>query len=53
MSDAPDELIVINGMGGYVCSACGVPVEAEPCDIHQPDAYARCTGITDREVGSL
>lgn len=28
-----DEWIVTpDGMGGYVCAACGVPVESEPCD---------------------
>lgn len=43
MADAPDEFIELNGMGGFVCSVCGVPVESEPCEIHQPDAYARCT----------
>ncbi|MDR6868476.1 hypothetical protein J2Y69_003092 [Microbacterium resistens] len=42
MSDAPDEWIVSYGMGGYVCSVCGDPVESEPCPLHQPEAHARC-----------
>ena len=41
MTDAADEWIVINGMGGYVCSACGMPVESEPCQEHQPEAFAK------------
>ena len=32
MTDAEDEWIVINGMGGYVCAECGMPVESEPCE---------------------
>lgn len=52
-SDAPDQWIVINGMGGYICSVCGDPVESEPCLIHQPNAYARITGpAPDHEDGS-
>ena len=46
MTDAPDKLIFINGMGGYVCSVCEMPVESEPCQEHQPDEYARIWGIT-------
>lgn len=49
--DAPDEWVVYNGMGGYICSVCGDPVESEPCPEHKPDAYARCIG-TDRTNGS-
>ena len=40
MTDAADEWIVINGMGGYVCSACGMPVESEPCQEHQAEAVS-------------
>lgn len=42
--DAPDQWVWGGGLGGYVCSVCGDPVEDEPCCIHQPDAYARCIG---------
>lgn len=45
MTDAPDQWVVINGLGGYVCSTCGDPVESEPCPEHQPAAYARCVGL--------
>lgn len=45
MIEAPDEWIILNGIGGYVCSVCGVPVETEPCPEHQPEAYARCIAI--------
>lgn len=44
MTDAVDEWIVINGMGGYVCGDCGIPVESEPCEAHQPTKYARAHG---------
>ena len=44
MTDAADEWIVINGMGGYVCAECGMPVESEPCEAHQPTKYARAHG---------
>jgi len=44
MTDAEDEWIVINGMGGYVCAECGMPVESEPCEAHQPTKYARAHG---------
>lgn len=37
--DAPEEWVVFNGMGGYICSVCGTPVESEPCEEHQPHAY--------------
>jgi len=40
--DAPDRWIDINGMGGVICTVCGMPVESEPCAEHQPAAYARC-----------
>ena len=33
----------------YVCAACGVPTESEPCAEHQPRAYARMGGIEDAE----
>jgi hypothetical protein len=33
--DAPDECVTI-------CSTCGMPTESEPCEKHQPVAYARC-----------
>lgn len=26
--------------GGYVCAACGEPVESEPCPEHAPTGYA-------------
>lgn len=42
--DAPDQWIVLNFVGGYVCSACGDPVESEPCRKHQPRAYAASVG---------
>lgn len=42
--DAPDQWIILNFVGGYVCSACGDPVESEPCRKHQPRAYAACVG---------
>lgn len=48
MSDAPDKWIIINGMGGYVCSACGEPVESEPCREHQPEAYDRYSPAVQR-----
>lgn len=41
--DAPDEWIIAFGIGGFVCSACGTPVESEPCAEHQPAAYAAIT----------
>lgn len=50
--DAPSEWVVIYGMGGWVCGRCREPVESEPCRVHQPAAYARCTGITGRPDGS-
>lgn len=43
-ADAPDMHVYaheFDPIGGYVCSACGVPVESEPCQEHQPAAYAR------------
>ena len=36
----------------YVCSACGDPVESEPCPLHQPHAYAKCVGA-DVEVHAV
>lgn len=36
--DSPDEWVVINGMGGMVCSTCQEPTESEPCKDHQPSA---------------
>lgn len=43
--DADDKFVyagVGDEIGGYVCSACDMPVESEPCEQHQPTAYARC-----------
>lgn len=42
--DAADQWVVINLVGGYVCSVCGDPVESEPCKEHQPNAYAAAVG---------
>lgn len=33
--------------GGMVCSACGVPVESEPCGKHSPLGYVITTGHGD------
>lgn len=44
--DAGDKWIVINGMGGYVCSVCETPTESEPCREHQPNAAAAAAGKT-------
>lgn len=30
-------------IGGWVCSECGTPTESEPCQEHQPAAYAAMT----------
>lgn len=41
--DAPDMHIYINEfdpIGGMVCSECGMPTESEPCEEHQPKAWA-------------
>jgi hypothetical protein len=27
-------------IGGFVCAECGTPTESEPCETHQPAAYA-------------
>lgn len=43
--DAPDKHILLpwgDPIGGFVCSVCDTPVESEPCEEHQPVAYARC-----------
>ena len=42
-SDAENKWIDVNGMGGTVCSACGMPTESEPCEEHQPNAYMEMT----------
>jgi hypothetical protein len=42
--DAPDQHVYINDLdpiGGWVCAECGTPTESEPCEDHQPAAYAR------------
>jgi DNA polymerase-3 subunit epsilon len=41
-ADAPD----VMGETGviYVCAACGMPIETEPCEQHQPRAYAETQG---------
>lgn len=39
--DAVDEWTIVPLPGGYVCSACGMPVESEPCRDHQPHAWGR------------
>lgn len=41
-SDAPDRLLILGDMGGFVCAECGDPVESEPCREHQPVAWAAC-----------
>ncbi len=33
--------------GGYVCAACGQPTESEPCEEHQPIAWADMMGDPD------
>ena len=45
-ADAADKWVVINLVGGYVCSVCEMPVESEPCKEHQPVAYAAAVGDT-------
>ena len=40
--DAPDVWDGTVPPGGNVCSACGMPVESEPCRQHQPHAWDRC-----------
>lgn len=42
--DAGDKWIVINGMGGYVCSVCEMPTESERCREHQPNRWAESQG---------
>ena len=32
--------------GGYVCAACGAPVESEPCAEHWKGSEAQCVGCT-------
>lgn len=44
MGDAPSVWTDDIPPGGYVCGACGMPVESEPCAEHQP--YA--SGGSDR-----
>lgn len=39
--DAPDTWTTANAPGGWVCDACGLPTESEPCPEHQPYAYGR------------
>lgn len=51
LNDAADEWIVIHGMGGYVCSVCGDPVESEPCIEHQRHAHAKHIGARCPECG--
>lgn len=41
--DAAAEWVVHYGIGGWVCSECGMPVESEPCEEHQPLAYGAMT----------
>lgn len=36
----------------FVCAECGTPVESEPCEEHQPAAYARCIGSADPSEGT-
>lgn len=38
--DAPDVWSAEWPPGGYVCKVCGTPTESEPCQDHQPHAYA-------------
>lgn len=45
MADVASEWSAECPPGGSVCSACGVPVESEPCKQHQPDAYAAMSGV--------
>lgn len=45
--DAPDLFVEINGVGGWVCAVCEMPVESEPCATHQENAYARIDTIED------
>lgn len=33
--------------GGMVCAVCGMPTESEPCEEHQPAAWARMEGELD------
>jgi len=35
---APDVWMSYPLPGGYVCGACGMPTESEPCAEHQPEA---------------
>lgn len=32
------------GLGCLHCAKCGTPTESEPCQAHQPNAYAECNG---------
>lgn len=41
--DVDDKWVTVVGIGGLVCSACETPVESEPCELHQPHAYANQT----------
>lgn len=36
IADAPDQWVLADWVGGYVCSACQTPTESEPCPDHQP-----------------
>jgi hypothetical protein len=53
MADAPDQWVVLYGMGGYVCSECGMPTESEPCADHQPNACARMSSDPGIDYGEL
>ena len=33
--------------GGWVCAACGISTETEPCPDHQPTAYQAWTARLD------
>jgi hypothetical protein len=39
--DAPRLWVVVDAVGGSVCGVCREPVESEPCQAHQPAAWAR------------
>jgi|SRR5699024_1087424 len=48
--DAPDVFDPTVPPGGWVCGACGMPTESEPCRTHQPHIWRRDFGLCDVTV---